>query len=131
MLIEDNELMREMAFTMLTGLGYSVLALENGIEALRKFREQPYTIRVVLCDLNMPHLNGWETLAALRQIRPDIPVILASGYEEIPPPDQGSTEFPQVILKKPYKKKALKDALAKAMEYRNPALPEFSKKPQF
>ena len=116
MLIEDDELMREMASTMLIRLGYTVLPLENGIEALRKFRKQPNAISVVLCDLSMPHLNGWETLAALRQIRPDIPVILASGYEDIPPPEQGCSERPQVILKKPYHKKVLRDALTKAMK---------------
>lgn len=64
----------------------------------------------------MPRMNGWETLTALRQIRPNIPVILTSGYDEAQAIAGDHPELPQVFLHKPYKVATLKEALLKAME---------------
>ena len=59
-----------------------MLQAEDGVEALEMFSQHQDDIRCVLCDLTMPRMNGWETLAALRSLAPGIPVILASGYDE-------------------------------------------------
>ena len=56
----------------------------------------------MLSDLAMPRMNGWETLIALRQISPDIPVILASGYSEEQVMEGNHPEQPQAFLGKPY-----------------------------
>ena len=63
-------------------LGYEVATGSEGSEALDLFRLRKEEIRLVLLDLSMPGMKGWEALAALRALRPDIPVILASGYDE-------------------------------------------------
>jgi two-component system, cell cycle sensor histidine kinase and response regulator CckA len=67
---------------MLKHLGCEAIGAADGAEALEIFRRRRDEFRCVLCDLTMPGMNGWETLAALRQIRQDIPVILCSGYDE-------------------------------------------------
>ena len=82
LLVEDEELVREIGVTMLTHLGFGVLEAKDGIEAVEVFRLHQHEIRCVLCDWSIPRMNGWETLSALRKLSPDIPVILSSGYDE-------------------------------------------------
>ena len=115
LLVEDEEMLREMAATMLTRLGYKVLTAKDGVEALEVYKSNLDKISVVLSDLSMPRMGGWETLTALRQIRPDIPVILASGHDESRVLAGDHPERPQVFLHKPYQKAGLQDALARAM----------------
>jgi CheY-like chemotaxis protein len=115
LLVEDLEMMRTMAAALLTYLGFSVLAAKDGVEAVEVFRRHQGEIRCVLCDLTMPRMGGWETLAALRKLAPGIPVVLASGYDEASVMAGDHPEQPQVFLPKPYQMAALKNALARAM----------------
>ena len=107
LLIEDEEQVRNMAEVMLTRLGYTVLEARDGIEAVEIFRQHQDEIRCVLSDLTMPRMDGWETLAALRKISPDIPVILSSGYDEAQVMAGEHPERPQAFLGKPYGLKEL------------------------
>ncbi len=116
LLVEDEEMVRKMTETMLTRLGYKVLLAKDGVEAVEMFQRYKAEIHVVLSDLSMPRMNGWETLSALRQIHPDISVILASGHDESKVIGDDQTARPQVFLHKPYQKAELKEALAKAMK---------------
>jgi len=108
LLIEDEEQVRSMARIMLTRLGYRVLEAKDGVEAVEVFRQHHNEIRCVICDLTMPHMDGWGTLAALRKLSPDIPVILSSGYDEARVMEDEHPERPNAFLGKPYQ---LKDAL--------------------
>ncbi|MEI7731155.1 MAG: response regulator [Verrucomicrobiota bacterium] len=63
----------------------------------------------------MPRMDGWETLAALRQIVPGIPVILASGYDEAHVMKDEHTEKPQAFLGKPYELDALRKTLERVL----------------
>jgi CheY-like chemotaxis protein len=51
----------------------------------------------------MPHMDGWETMAALRKLSPDIPVILSSGYNETQVMAETHPERPNAFLGKPYR----------------------------
>jgi len=115
LLVEDLEMMRTMAAALLTYLGFTVLAAKDGVEAVEVFRRHQGEIRCVLCDLTMPRMGGWETLAALRKLAPGIPVVLASGYDEASVMAGDHPEQPQAFLPKPYQMAALKNALARAM----------------
>ena len=119
LLVEDEEMVRNMAAAMLKRLGFSVLAAKDGVEAVEIFRERKDEIRLVLSDLTMPRLNGWETLTALRKLAPEIPVILASGYDEAHVMTGDHPELPQVFLGKPYKLRGLSDAISQALVCRN------------
>lgn len=116
LLVDDEEMMRDVASAMLGRLGFEVYLAKDGVEAVEVFLEKSTEISVVLSDLTMPRMNGWETLTALRQIRPNIPVILTSGYDEAQAIAGDHPELPQVFLHKPYKVATLKEALLKAME---------------
>lgn len=115
LLVEDENLVREMAETMLLHLGLNVFTAKDGVEALEIFKNHLEEIQIVLSDLNMPRMNGWETLTAMRQIRQDLPVILVSGYDESTVLAGDHPELPQVFLHKPYQMAELQDAIARAM----------------
>ena len=115
LLVEDEEMLREMAATMLTRMGYKVRTAKDGVEALEIFKNHLNEIRVVVSDLSMPRMGGWETLTALRQIRPDVPAVLASGHDESTVLAGDHPERPQVFLHKPYQMSELQAALARAV----------------
>jgi CheY-like chemotaxis protein len=75
------------------------------------FRLHQDEIRCVLTDLTMPRMGGWETLAALRKLSPDIPVILSSGYDEAQVMAGEHAERPNAFLGKPYRIEELSDTI--------------------
>ncbi len=113
LLIEDEESVRNTVKIMISRLGYKVIEAQDGVEAVRLFQEHQNEIDCVLSDLTMPRMNGWETLTALREKGADVPVILASGYDENTVMAGDHPELPQAFLNKPYSMAALKDVLLK------------------
>jgi CheY-like chemotaxis protein len=104
-----------MAKMMLTRLGYTVLEAKDGVEALKVFKLHQDEIRCVLSDLTMPRMDGWDTLAALRKLSPDIPVILSSGYDEAQVMAGKHSERPNAFLGKPYQYKGLGDTIRRVL----------------
>jgi|WetSurMetagenome_2_1015567.scaffolds.fasta_scaffold14828_2 PAS domain S-box-containing protein len=115
LLVDDEPALRRMVTVMLTRLGFTVLEAEDGVGAVEVFQQHQDEIRCVLCDLTMPRKNGWETIEALRAFRPDIAVVLASGYDEARVLEGKGAELPQAFLHKPYTMAELKAALGAAM----------------
>ncbi len=115
LLVDDDETVLDITRAMLTCLGFEVLSASDGMEAVEIFQQHKNVIRFVVTDFAMPHLNGLETLTALRQITPNIPVILASGYSEDQVMDDTHFERPQAFLAKPYGLQALKDAVYRTL----------------
>src|SRR5262249_6990920 len=79
---DDEEPVRVVAARMLETLGFRVVSAADGREAIALFRADPGDFRLVLLDRTMPHLNGEDVFRELRQIRPDVRVLLMSGYTE-------------------------------------------------
>ena len=119
LVVEDESAVRKMVTLALQRLGFTVLAAEDGVEAVAVFRQHRDEIRCVLCDLTMPRMNGWETLTALRKLAPGIPVILASGYSEAQVMEGDHPELPQAFLSKPYDRKALMNAISQVLGNKN------------
>ena len=119
LLVDDEPTVRGVASTMLSRLGFTVLQAEDGIEAVATFRKHKDAIRFVVSDLSMPRMDGWATLAALRQITPGIPVVLASGYDQAEVLSGEHPEWPQAFLGKPFKLADLRDAIRKALKSRS------------
>jgi len=82
LVIDDEEGVRNVAGGMFQRLGFEVLTAADGQEGVEAFRRDPGRVRVILLDLTMPHLGGEATLREIRRIRPDVKVILSSGYPE-------------------------------------------------
>ena len=83
LLIDDEEDVLEMMHSMIEKLGYQVISRNNSIEALDTFRSHPRQFDLVITDQTMPEMTGLELVEQLIQIRPDIPVILCTGYMEM------------------------------------------------
>jgi len=115
LVIEDEEQLRSMVKEMLKHLGFTVLEAGNGIEAVEVFRQHRSQICCIVCDLTMPRMDGWETLAALRSLSPGIPFILSSGYNEEQVMIGDHTELPQAFLGKPYRFEELRDMIRRAL----------------
>jgi two-component system cell cycle sensor histidine kinase/response regulator CckA len=115
LLVEDEPAVRRLAHTMLTRLGFDVLEAQDGRAAVELFPQHRSAIRCVVCDLTMPGLDGWDTLAALRQLAPDLPAILVSGYEQAQVMAGEHTAQFQAFLGKPYALAELRDALRRAL----------------
>jgi two-component system cell cycle sensor histidine kinase/response regulator CckA len=111
LLVEDEEQVRNMVRIMLTRLGYMVLEAKDGVEAGEIFQRHQEDIRCVLSDLTMPRMDGWDLLAALRNISSDIPVILSSGYDESRVMIGEHPERPNAFIGKPYRLKALGETI--------------------
>ncbi len=111
LLVDDDPLILKSATSALSHLGFKVHAVSDGSEAIKLYRQHFQKIRLVLCDLTMPHMNGWELLTALRKISPDLPVILTSGYSEEQAMEGDHPDLPQAFLRKPYLFRQLRDTI--------------------
>ncbi|HMR65590.1 MAG TPA: PAS domain S-box protein [Anaerolineae bacterium] len=116
LLVDDDKLVNEMVAEMLVHLGFTVVVAEGGVKAVELFRQRQHEIDCVLCDINMPGMDGWETLAALRQLSPDIPVILSSGYDEAEVMVAQHHKRPQAFLSKPYQMSEIDQVIRRVMD---------------
>ncbi|MDX8412778.1 MAG: response regulator [Mariprofundales bacterium] len=82
LIVDDEEVIREMATEVLEEIGLRTIMAENGQEGVELFRQHQSAIAVVLLDMTMPIMDGERCFHALRAIREDIPVVVASGYAE-------------------------------------------------
>ena len=80
--VDDEELLVDIGERILKSLEYQVVAKKNSREALELFQKEPDAFDVVITDQTMPHMTGFELAQKLIAIRPDIPIILCTGYSE-------------------------------------------------
>jgi len=105
---EDEEALRNLARTVLEGLGYTVLLAQNGKEAVEMFEEDRARIDMLLFDVVMPQLGGAEAYQQIRERAGDVPLLLMTGYssETVQSRFVKQNKFIQdldpVVIQKPY-----------------------------
>jgi PAS domain S-box-containing protein len=99
---EDEESVRSVAREMLEREGFRVISAVNGSETIGVFRAFYEEIDAVLLDLTMPHLDGSEVLRQMRRLRPDVKVILCSGYAESRARELCKESEPIFFVQKPF-----------------------------
>ncbi len=109
LVIDDEALVRSIAKSTLEHFGYSVFEADDGARGVELFRQLQDDIALVLLDLTMPEMGGEEAFDILRQIQPDIPVILSSGYDEAEATRRFAGKNVNGFLKKPYTAETLAD----------------------
>jgi len=82
LLVDDEEIIRLTAKQMLEGLGYTILTAENGREGVETFKSHLDGIDLVILDMIMPEMNGREAFGHMKALRPDIRIILSSGFSK-------------------------------------------------
>ena len=108
--VDDDALVLLNTAAMLEDLGHTVLEASSGKSALEIIRRED-NIDLVITDQAMPHMTGSDLAAAIRAEKPDLPIILATGFAELPPgADEGLPK-----LSKPFLQQQLADAIAKTV----------------
>lgn len=115
LLVDDEELVRGVAEKMLELAGFSVLTAEDGPQAVACFREHAGEIACVVLDYTMPNMTGDEVFRELRALRPDVRVLLTSGYSAQDAFSRGAQDGLAGFLQKPYDSDTLVRAVAAAI----------------
>ncbi|MGE8150055.1 PAS domain S-box protein [Pseudomonas vancouverensis] len=111
LVVDDDNLVLTSTGLLLEDLGHKVISATSGASALEAFQREP-CIDLVITDMAMPNMNGAQLAHAMRLIRPDVPIILATGYAERL--EGFSAHLPR--LSKPFTQLNLVDIIATAMK---------------
>jgi PAS domain S-box-containing protein len=116
LLVDDEEHIRALGARMLSHLGFAVLLASEGREALEVYRDRRAEIALVLLDLTMPRMDGEETDEQLRQLEPEVKVVISSGYAESDVASRFAGKGLAGFVQKPYTLAQLRDTLRAALE---------------
>jgi len=119
LVVDDEELVRNMAKVTLERCGYSVETAGNGQIAVEAFSARPEEFAVVLLDLAMPVMDGEEALRHIKGIRSDAIVVLSSGYSEMEAVNRFQNRGLSGFLQKPYTATALARKIKQAVKQKN------------
>jgi signal transduction histidine kinase/CheY-like chemotaxis protein len=115
LVVDDEEMVRRVATMMLADLGYTILEAANGQEAIELLQHNLSNIMLVILDLSMPVMDGEECLRRLRSVKPDVPVLLSSGFSETEAARRFQSAGAATFLQKPYTAQHLADLVKSAL----------------
>ncbi len=107
LVIDDEEIIRRTAKSMLERYGYTVVLATNGKEGVELFQVLSEKVSAVLLDMTMPVMSGEEAFSRMRAIKPDVKVILSSGYNEVEAVRRFTGKGLAGFIQKPYSPIAL------------------------
>jgi CheY-like chemotaxis protein len=99
LMVDDEQAIRDLVAEGLTAHGYRVLTAANGDEAVRLFRARQREVSLLLTDSAMPVMSGAQTIVELRKLRPELPIIMASGEAHL---ENGAPTHGVFLLSKPF-----------------------------
>ncbi len=120
LLVEDEPQLMLVAKNLLKALGFSVFEASNGSEALELYRKNSEYINLVVTDLGMPVMNGYELLREIKQINPELPIIISSGFGDVDINSHITDGEVAGFLSKPYSFAQMRELLKSVMERGNP-----------
>jgi len=80
LVVDDEQVALTLVTRILSEADFQVTTAQSGFECLDHFRQQPFQFDLVLLDLTMPFMDGEETFHRLRELRPDVPVVMCTGF---------------------------------------------------
>jgi len=116
LIIDDEEYVRRLASHLMKTLGYRVFVAEDGRQGVEIFREHGKEIDLVVLDLTMPRMGGMETFRALKAMKPDIKVILSSGYTQDSRTEKIMSAGARAFVQKPYQAQELARVVRHVLE---------------
>ncbi len=116
LVVDDEEAITTMLKTILTYLGYQITVINNSQEALALLTNTLSAFDLLITDMTMPHLNGLELTTKTLAIRPDMPVILCTGFSELINKEQAHALGIQSYLTKPVAMHELALAVREALD---------------
>jgi PAS domain S-box-containing protein len=115
LLVDDEEPLAALGKSMLERLGYRVTTEVSSVEALKTFSLQPRDFDLVITDQTMPNMSGVELAKVLLEIRPELPVILATGYSTAINAEKAQAMGIREMLLKPSTAQSLAEAIRRAL----------------
>jgi signal transduction histidine kinase/CheY-like chemotaxis protein len=120
LVVDDEEFLVDLAQQMLKRLGYEVTACTDPVDALTLFRENPKPFDLVITDLTMPKMSGEQLVRELTAIRPEIPIILCTGFSQHMTREKMRQIGVNDFLRKPLVIRDLAEAIARVLNTEAP-----------
>jgi signal transduction histidine kinase/ActR/RegA family two-component response regulator len=114
--VDDEKALVDIGVQLLEHLGYRVVARTSSIEALEAFRAQHEKFDLVMTDQTMPNMTGEMLAKELLQIRPDIPIVLCTGYSEVISEAQAKALGIRQLIMKPFVIREMSEAIRQALD---------------
>ncbi len=102
LLVDDDEMIVNAVSHMMRTLGYQVTAVTDSREALSLFSKEPFRFDLVVSDQTMPSMAGEELAREMLRLRPDIPIILCTGYSDSMSSEKAATMGIRGFIMKPF-----------------------------
>ena len=119
LLVEDEETVLKLARSILERAGYTVIAANDGAEALRLIKEHREPIHLLVTDVVMPGMSGRALADSIQSLREGLPVLYTSGYTDDAIVHHGVLHSGTQLLEKPYSQSALLSAVRKILDSRS------------
>jgi len=116
LVVDDEEIIAGMFQAILTSVGYQVIVFNDSLEALAFIGQNPTAFDLLLTDMSMPHLTGLELIHKTSAIRPDLPIILCSGFNKLVSNEDARDLGIHVCLEKPVSVRDLSSAIRMALD---------------
>ena len=111
LLVEDDENVRSLAKEFLEILGYTILEAVNGKEALEMYKNNSAEINLVFTDMGMPVMDGYELFEKLKKIKPELPIVVSSGFGDTEISTKLERDNVAGIVSKPYSLDKLREVM--------------------
>jgi CheY-like chemotaxis protein len=112
---DDEDMVRQVTASMTASLGFHIIEACDGQEAVDELRRDPSAVRAVLLDLTMPRLDGMQAFEAMRDLAPQLPILVMSGYTEMEVKARCPGEGPAAFLQKPFSRDDLVEKLKEVL----------------
>ncbi len=120
LVVDDEPQIVEMIRLMLEGLGYRVTATVESSEALKHFRDAPDNFDLVITDMTMPGMTGLDLAGEIMAIRPEVPVILCTGFSAVVSAETAEAGGIRAFIMKPIIRKDLAKVIRKVLAEEDP-----------
>lgn len=120
LVVDDEISIRIIAREILEGIGYQVEEAVDGQEGLDLFLARRTEFDLVILDLVMPRLHGFQVMDGIRQVAPDMPILISSGYSPSERPELLTPSRNLAFLPKPYRTRDLKEHVSRLL---HPVIP--------
>jgi PAS domain S-box-containing protein len=115
MIVDDEKPLVAVAEETLAKLGYEPVGFSSSAAALQAFREAPQRFEIVLTDETMPELTGTDLAREIRRLRPDIPILLMSGYSGLQLHERAREVGIREVLRKPLQSKDIAESFGRVL----------------
>jgi CheY-like chemotaxis protein len=116
LLVEDEEMVRELVSEVLSQSGYTVIEAEDGEEALERFAEQEGHVDLLVTDVLMPRMGGKELAERAKAANPDLKVLFMTGFSDEAAKQQGLWVDEFAYIQKPFTVNSISEKVREVME---------------